>query len=79
MKFLCFLLPFIILIPAILLSSEDNKSEFCIGVKTKIYSKVLKEEREILIHLPSNYNSAKDEYPVLYLLDNGIFYILSPI
>ena len=57
------------LTPVSLLFSQSNKSKFCIGVKTKIYSTALEEEREILIHLPSNYNSAKDEYPVLYLLD----------
>ena len=69
MKFLNILLPFIFLISATLLFSENNESEFCIGVKIKIYSKALQEEREILLHLPDDYNSTENKYPVLFLLD----------
>lgn len=34
-----------------------------------INSKILNEPRTIWIHLPSDYNSTEDSYPVLYLLD----------
>jgi uncharacterized protein len=69
MKFSYFLLPLLIHIPATLSFAEDNDSKFCIGDKTKIYSKVLEEEREILIHLPNKYDSTTNKYSVLYLLD----------
>ncbi|RZM06949.1 MAG: hypothetical protein EOO88_52570, partial [Pedobacter sp.] len=32
-------------------------------------SKVLSEDRTLWIHLPADYNSGKNTYPVLYLLD----------
>jgi predicted alpha/beta superfamily hydrolase len=34
-------------------------------------SKALNEDRTIWIHLPPDYNSSTDNYPVLYLLDGG--------
>ncbi|MCC3216038.1 tetratricopeptide repeat protein [Chryseobacterium sp. X308] len=34
-----------------------------------IDSKILKEQRNIWIHLPANYNTSIQRYPVLYLLD----------
>lgn len=37
-------------------------------IQTKLYSRILGEEREVNIHLPRNYDSTK-KYPVLYVLD----------
>lgn len=39
-------------------------------LKVKLYSEVLHEERELLIHLPDQYDSTK-KYPVFYVLDGG--------
>jgi len=35
----------------------------------KIYSKILNEERKLIIHLPPGYEKTSQAYPVLYLLD----------
>jgi len=39
--------------------------------RISIDSKVLKENRNILVHLPVNYSTSNKRYPVLYLLDGG--------
>jgi predicted alpha/beta superfamily hydrolase len=39
-------------------------------VQTTIRSKILNEEREVIIHLPINYNK-KRKYPVMYVLDGS--------
>ncbi len=39
-------------------------------VLSKVSSKVLGQERELIIHLPLNYSQAK-KYPVLYVMDGG--------
>lgn len=39
-------------------------------IQTKLYSNLLIQERELIIHLPVNYDSAK-EYPVMYVLDGS--------
>lgn len=39
-------------------------------IQTKIHSKVLEEEREIIIHLPRDYDKSK-EYSVVYVLDGS--------
>ena len=41
------------------------------GVSRRIHSKVLGEERTILIRVPANYNRGKKRFPVLYKLDGG--------
>ena len=69
MRFLNALLLSSILMSATSSCSESNESEFCIGVRTKIYSKALQEEREILLHLPDDYDTSETKYPVLFLLD----------
>ncbi len=47
------------------------RSPVVMGHSTKIDSKILSEERELLIYLPNGYGagSASDKYPVLYVLD----------
>lgn len=39
-------------------------------IQTKIHSTILNEEREIIIHLPRDYNKNK-KYPVMYVLDGS--------
>jgi len=42
--------------------------------KVKFHSRVLDEERTILIHLPKGYASSGKKYPVLYVLDAEFFF-----
>ena len=42
---------------------------YCIGQYEIFHSKVLNEERTILVHLPDDYKSSSKKYPVLYVLD----------
>jgi predicted alpha/beta superfamily hydrolase len=39
-------------------------------LNVKLYSKILGQERELIIHLPRNYDSAR-KYPVIYVLDGS--------
>ncbi|HSZ33599.1 MAG TPA: alpha/beta hydrolase-fold protein [Puia sp.] len=51
-------------------SQPDNR--IVIGKKDHIYSNILKENREIWVHLPQSMNSSvfgSSRYPVIYLLD----------
>jgi len=60
---LCFLLT-----PHFILAQErDNK--IIIGEIIKIQSKVLNEERKLLVYLPEGYDRSEEKYPVLYGLD----------
>ena len=43
-----------------------------VGQREVIRSKILNEDREILIHLPENYNNSDKTYPVLYRLDGSL-------
>jgi len=48
-----------------------DESDYPKGViQTKLFSDILGEEREIIIHLPRNYDSTLT-YPVMYVLDGG--------
>jgi uncharacterized protein len=66
MKLLLTLLLFLTL--SSVFAQENN--EISIGRKDSLYSKVLKERRNLLIYLPPAYNVQK-KYPVVYLLDGG--------
>jgi uncharacterized protein len=48
---------------------EAADSQISIGTSTQIWSKVLKENRRVLVHLPEDYQETHKRYPVLYLLD----------
>jgi predicted alpha/beta superfamily hydrolase len=39
-------------------------------IHEKLYSKILSEDREIIVYLPRDYDSLK-QYPVMYVLDGG--------
>ena len=62
-------LVYMILTPVSVACSQSNEPRFCVGAATEIHSAVLDEDREILMHLPASYDSTKDRYPVLYVLD----------
>ena len=40
-----------------------------LGFADSIQSSILKEKRKIIIHLPDDYDTSKETYPVLYLVD----------
>jgi predicted alpha/beta superfamily hydrolase len=49
----------------------ENEPEYLDGViRTSLFSSILGEERELIIHLPKDYDSAQ-VYPVMYVLDGG--------
>lgn len=56
------------------LSAQTSKEEIAIGEKFTISSKILNEDREILIRLPKDYNYSVKKYPVLYVLDGEFFF-----
>jgi len=39
-------------------------------LNVKLYSKILRQDRELIIHIPHNYDPAK-KYPVMYVLDGS--------
>jgi predicted alpha/beta superfamily hydrolase len=55
----------------IAIASNIIEEKISIGVSSRILiaSKVLMENRNLLIHLPENYAKSNKSYPVLYLLD----------
>jgi len=55
------------------LQADDNK-KVVIGKEVLIQSKVLNEDRVMLIYLPDDYRLSNKTYPVLYLLDGGFHF-----
>jgi len=49
--------------------SQEHGDNFVIGEYLKVNSKILDEERTIVVHLPSGYDKGHHSYPVLYILD----------
>jgi len=48
-----------------------------IGHQISVKSKVLNEDRPLIIHLPPGYDKSKFRYPVLYVLDGGANFFFS--
>lgn len=46
-----------------------DQANLNIGVKEILYSQILKEQREIFIHLPKTYSFSTPSYPVVFLLN----------
>ena len=46
----------------------------CIGEKLIFKSKILNQDRDILIQLPENYNNTTSDFPVHYVLDGEIIF-----
>ena len=63
----------LIIIVAILFGSlvilKADEQNFSIGELITIKSKVLDEDRNIVVYTPSSYSASKQHYPVIYLLD----------
>ena len=57
--------------------SQVKKQEIKLGEKVVIRSKVLDEDRTILIRFPKDYSFTKKKYPVLYILDGEFFFQLT--
>ncbi|GCC51023.1 alpha/beta hydrolase [Chryseotalea sanaruensis] len=58
-------------IATLLITAYLSEEDVYVGeIKVKLYSSVLQQERELLIHLPFNYDSTK-KYPVFYVLDGS--------
>lgn len=70
-----FFILFIVMVFTSLTTKAENIGLINLGVKIKIESKILEEERIIVVHTPENYDKTKDNYPVVYLLD-GEFSLL---
>lgn len=66
---------FVISVIGTILVSEylRGNEEFAEGVTaTKLFSKVLNEERELIVHLPEGYaRNTEQRYPVIYVLDGS--------
>ena len=50
-----------------------------IGVKDSIYSEILKENRNLIVSLPEDYQSSNKLYPTLFLLDGNETSLLNTI
>ncbi|WP_240478110.1 alpha/beta hydrolase-fold protein [Flavobacterium sp. ABG] len=65
----------LILITSFGFAQKNNKIE--IGIVDSVFSKVLNENRKVLIHLPKSTRLtgfSKQKYPVLYLLDGDVHF-----
>ena len=51
------------------ISSKTKSDSITIGLIHVLHSKILNEDRELIISLPQEYHEHKSNYPVLYLLD----------
>lgn len=49
--------------------TQNDPDEIVLGKSIRLNSKVLNEERQILVYLPTGYEQTGTKYPVLYLLD----------
>lgn len=52
----------------------QNSTPFSIGKTFKIHSKILNEDRTYILELPSSYETSKQDYPILVLLDGEMSY-----
>jgi len=64
-----------ILVASILLGSlmlvQAGNNWFSIGETINLKSKILNEERSIIVYTPETYHLSDKQYPVMYLLDGG--------
>ncbi|MCB9249225.1 MAG: hypothetical protein H6613_12125 [Ignavibacteriales bacterium] len=47
-----------------------------IGIKDSIQSKILNENRQLIVSLPKDYDVSNETYPVLFLLDGTEFTLI---
>lgn len=48
-------------------NAKDN--EIVIGETVSIHSKILDEDRKVMVYLPDNYENGNERYPVIYVMD----------
>lgn len=53
--------------------SQNEEKQLVVGTVDSLYSEILKEQREIWVHLPEKMDSTK-KYPVIYLLDASVHF-----
>ncbi len=49
--------------------AQEDDNKIVIGERVTMQSKILDEERALLVYLPDGYEGSQDKYPVIYLLD----------
>ena len=59
----------LLLLPFDSITAQEKDEHIVIGKYDKIYSKLLNEERTLLISLPKGYEYSQEKYPVIYVLD----------
>lgn len=57
-------------------SAENENKPITYGHYRKIHSKILDEERTLLVSLPQDYNNSDKHYPVIYRLDGNKEFLL---
>ena len=65
---------FILVCIQLKLPGQIPSEKIIIGEKITIPSKILNEDRQILIHLPQDYEYSDKKFPVLYVLDGEYFF-----
>jgi len=73
MKLIRIILFFILLT---IVSYSQQVEQISIGEQHTIFSKILDEERSILISVPLDYNESQKRYPVIYITDGGKYRLL---
>lgn len=56
------------------LLAQKKATPIILGTNYILYSKILNQDRTIQIYLPKSYESSKENYPVLYILDGQRFF-----
>lgn len=66
------------LLIAFILSSSFSHAQISAGVRDSIFSKILNEQRQLMVYLPKGVKEGKDSsmrYPVLYVLDGNTHFL----
>jgi predicted alpha/beta superfamily hydrolase len=69
-----FITIFLLICIQLKLSGQIPSERIVIGEKITISSKILNEDRQILVHLPQDYEYSDNKFPVLYVLDGEFFF-----
>lgn len=57
----------------LLFASSIGASEVIkLGISTSLKSEIIKEDRPYMVYLPPSYQTSKENYPVIYLLDGDV-------
>jgi len=62
-----------------LVTAQSNSDPIVVGKYVKLFSTILKEERTLLIGLPEGYENSSQPYPVLYVLDGDVGYLIDAL